>query len=109
MFGQNSGFVGSWTQTLSNQPFIVGEKLSIKPTSNLELGFSLTTPFGGPGVPATPHKLLQAMFSTANGLPGTSGDPGDRQRRLRFRIHHAAAQWARTFYADAFTDDEPNP
>ncbi len=30
VFGANNGFVGSWTETLSNQPFIVGGKASLK-------------------------------------------------------------------------------
>lgn len=108
VFGENTGFVGSWTRTLSNQPFIMGEKLSIKPTANLELGFSATALFGGPGVPATAHKLLQAMFSTGNGLPGTSDDAGDRRGGFDFAYTIPKLNGL-TFYGDAFTDDEPNP
>lgn len=109
VFGVNTGFVGSWTESLSDQPFIVGEKVSIKPTPNLELGISATALFGGPGVPATSHKLLQAMFSAGNGAPGTSGDAGDRRGGfdLAYRVP-GFRDWL-TFYADAFTDDEPNP
>ena len=108
VYGVNTGLVGSWTQTLSDQPFIVGEKVSLKPSSNLELGISLTSVFGGPGVPATLHKLLQAGFSTGNGNPGTSSDPGDRRGGFDF-AYHFPRLGGLTFYADAFTDDEPNP
>ncbi|MGA7218565.1 MAG: capsule assembly Wzi family protein [Candidatus Sulfotelmatobacter sp.] len=104
-----NNFVGSWTQTLSDQPFIVGEKISLRPTSNLELGFSLTALFGGPGVPATLHKLLQAGFSTGNGAPGSSSDPGDRRGGFDFAYRVPGLRDWLTFYADAFTDDEPNP
>jgi hypothetical protein len=108
VFGQNTGFVGSWAQTLSDQPFIMGGKIGIKPTANLELGFSLTSLFAGPGVPATSHKLLQAMFSAGNNPPGTSGDPGDR--RGGFDIAYSIPRLnGLTFYADAFTDDQANP
>ena len=108
VFGQNTGFIGSWNQTLSNQPFIMGEKISLKPTANLELGFSSTALFAGPGVPATLQKLRQAMFSTGNGLPGTAGDPGDR--RGGFDMAYTMPRLSGlTFYVDAFTDDEPNP
>ena len=82
LFSSNSGFSGSWTQTLSDQPFIVGQKISFKPTPDLELGISATALFGGTGVPATLHKLLRAMFSSGNGLPGTPGDAGDRRGEL---------------------------
>jgi hypothetical protein len=108
VFGQNTGFVGSWTQSLSDQPFIVGEKVSFKPSPNFEVGFSVTALFGGPGVPATLHKLLQAGFSNGNGAPGTSGDPGDRRGGFDF-AYRVPQLNGLTFYADAFTDDEVNP
>jgi hypothetical protein len=109
VYGSNTGFTGSWTHSLSDQPFIVGEKVSFKPTPNLELGISATALFAGPGVPATSHKLLQAMFSTGNGLPGSSGDPGDRRGGFDFAYRIPGMRDWLTFYADAFTDDEPNP
>lgn len=104
-----TGFTGSWTQSLSDQPFIVGEKVSLKPTANLELGVSITALFGGPGVPATLHKLLQAGFSNSNGPPGSSGDPGDRRGGFDFNYRIPGVRDWLSFYADAFTDDEPNP
>ena len=104
-----TGVIGSWTQTLSDQPFILGEKVSLKPTSNLELGISVTALFGGPGVPATLHKLLQAGFSQGNGAPGTPSDPGDRRGGFDFNYRVPGARDWLSFYADAFTDDEPNP
>ena len=104
-----NGFAGSWTETLSDQPFIVGEKVSLKPTENLEFGISETSLFGGPGVTANPHSLLRAMFSVGNGNPGTPQDPGDRRGGFDFAYRVPGARDWMTFYADAFTDDEPNP
>ncbi len=109
VYGVNTNWVGSWTESLSDQPFIVGEKLSFKPTSNLELGFTITALFGGPGVPATLHKLLQAGFSSGNGMPGTTGDPGDRRGGFDLAYRIPGVRNSLTFYADAFTDDEVNP
>jgi membrane-associated phospholipid phosphatase len=109
VFGANSGFIGSWTQSLSDEPFIVGEKVSFKPSADLELGISATALFGGPGVPATTHTLLKAMFSTGNGLPGTPGDAGDRRGGFDFSYRIPGLRDWLTLYADAFTDDEPNP
>jgi membrane-associated phospholipid phosphatase len=109
VFGANSGFVGSWIQSLNDEPFIVGQKLSFKPSTNLELGISATALFGGPGVPATTHQLLKAMFSTGNGLPGTAGDAGDRRGGFDFSYRIPGFRDWLTLYADAFTDDEPNP
>jgi len=82
--------------------------VSLKPSANLELGLSLTALFAGPGVPATAHNLLRAMFSTGNGLPGSSGDPGDRRGGFDFSYKIPKLNGL-TFYADAFTDDEQNP
>ncbi|MGA6983361.1 MAG: capsule assembly Wzi family protein [Candidatus Sulfotelmatobacter sp.] len=104
-----TGYSGSWTQTLSDQPFIVGEKVSLKPTSDLELGISVTALFGGPGVPANLHKLLQAGFSSGNGEPGSPSDPGDRRGGFDFNYRVPGMRDWLSFYADAFTDDEPNP
>ena len=103
------GLTGSWTQTLSDQPFIVGEKVSFKPSQNLEVGISVTSLFGGPGVPATLHKLLQSGFSNGNGNPGTPSDPGDRRGGLDLSYRIPGVRNGLTFYLDGFTDDEPNP
>jgi hypothetical protein len=109
LFGVNSGFVGSWTQSLQNQPFITGEKLSLKPSDNLELGFSVTSLSGGFGVPFTLHKIVQASFFGGNGAPGTPDDPGDRRGGFDFAYRVPKLRDWLTFYGDAFTDDQANP
>ena len=108
VFGADSGFVGSWSETLSNQPFIVGQKISFKPIANLEFGLSLTSLFGGPGVPATAGKLVKSLYSTSNGPPGTPEDPGDRRGGFDFAYRFPQLNGL-TFYVDAFTDDQANP
>ena len=62
----NSGVIGSWTRPLVDQPFITGQKLSFKPSPNLELGIGASILVGGTGVPFTSHTFLQAAFSTAS-------------------------------------------
>ncbi len=104
-----TGFTGSWSQPLSDQPFIEGEKLSLKPSPNLEFGFAATRLFAGAGVPFTTHKLLQAIFSNGNGLPGTSSDPGDARGAFDFTYRVPGLRNWLTFYGDGFTDDEPSP
>ena len=105
----STGTVGSFTTFVSPQPFISGQALSFRPTSNLEFGFTRTTIFAGQGVAFTPHKLIQSIFSLGNGLPGEPDDPGDRRSGfdLTYRL-----PWVRnwlTFYADGFTDDQITP
>lgn len=102
-------FTGSWTQTLSDQPFIEGEKLSMKPSPNLEFGFAATRLFAGSGVAFTAHKFVQAVFSTGNGAPGTPPDPGDARGAFDFTYRIPGLRNWLTFYGDGFTDDEPSP
>ncbi len=105
----SNGFTGSWTKTLRDQPFIVGQKISFKPSPNLELGVSYTVLFAGSGVPFTTHTLLKAMFSSGNGNPGTASDPGDRRGGFDFAYRIPKMRDWLTFYADTFTDDQANP
>lgn len=109
LFSSLTGFDGSWSQTLTDQPFIEGEKLSIKPTRNLEVGFAATRLFAGAGVAFTTHKLLQAIFSSGNGVPGSASDPGDARGEFDFTYRVPGLRNWLTFYGDGFTDDEPSP
>jgi capsule assembly protein Wzi len=109
LFSSDTGYTGSWTQSLANQPFIIGQKVSLKPTDNLELGIGATSLAGGTGVPFNLHKLGQAMFASGNGNPGTSGDPGDRRGAFDFAYKVPKLRDWLTFYGDAFTEDEVNP
>jgi membrane-associated phospholipid phosphatase len=104
-----TGFTGSWTQPLSDQPFIDGEKISLKPTPNFEIGMGITTIFAGAGVPMTLHKFGQSILPTGNGLPGTPSDPGDRRGGFDFTYRFPRLRNWLTLYGDAFTDDEISP
>ena len=69
-------------------PWVHLEKISFRPTKNLEFGFERTALFGGEGhSPVTLHTFLKSFFSvTAPGGPGSTGpdekfgrnDPGAR-------------------------------
>jgi membrane-associated phospholipid phosphatase len=107
--GTGKNIVGSFAMPLSNQPLLTGQALSFKPTPNIEFGFTRTTIFAGQTNPFTPNSLIKAVFSLANGNPGTSANPGDRRSGfdLTYRL-----PWMRnwvTFYADGFTDDQITP
>ena len=71
-------WVGTLGQSLSNQPFIHGEKISFRPTSNFEFSVSRTGIFGGPGFPVTFGRFKNVMFSSASGY-NSADDPGDRR------------------------------
>jgi len=91
---------------LSDQPYIHGMKFNLKPTPNLELGFSRSVIFGGPGFPVTWTSFWRSVFSTANSV---ANDPGDRRQAfdVSYRIPKIR-DWL-TVYCDSFADDEPLP
>ena len=109
LFSANTGFTGTWTQPLADQPFLAGEKLSVKLSRNLEAGFGVTALFAGAGVPFTTNRFLKAIFSFGNGSPGTASDPGDRRGEFDFRYRVPGLRNWLTWYGDGFTDDEPSP
>lgn len=100
---------GTFSQALNPQPFLVGEKVSFKPTRNLEVGFGLTTITGGPGDPFTIKKFLEATFPEGGGAAGTAGyfGNGHSEMDLTYRVP-GVRNWL-TLYADGYTQDEPSP
>src|ERR1700730_4203195 len=55
-----TNLVGQFGLPLGRQPFIHGEKLSFKPTSNFEFSVSETTVFAGGPIPLNWHNLLRS-------------------------------------------------
>jgi membrane-associated phospholipid phosphatase len=45
------------------QPFIHGNKMSFKPSPNLEFGMGITAIFGGPGLPFTGSEFFRSYYS----------------------------------------------
>ncbi|HEV2490502.1 MAG TPA: capsule assembly Wzi family protein [Candidatus Acidoferrales bacterium] len=109
VFKQGAGFTGTFAQTLNPQPFLVGEKVSFKPTRNLEVGLGLTTVTAGAGVPFTLETFLKATFPIHNGDPGTPSDWGDGRSEFDMTYRVPGLRDFLTLYADGFTDDEPSP
>jgi hypothetical protein len=100
--------VGNYQQPLSDQPYISGQKLSLKPTPNLEIGISRTGLFGGPGIPVTPSYLKIVFFSTSTSN-AAGQDPGDRRSFFDFTYRIPGLRKWLTLYADSFAEDEINP
>ena len=110
VFSGLTGFTGSWTQPLDDQPFIDGGKMSLKPTPNFEMGMGITTVFAGAGVPMTLHKFGQSILPVGSvTTPGTPADPGDRRGGFDFAYRIPKLRKWLTLYGDAFTDDEISP
>ena len=95
-------------------PFISGQKLSFKPTENLELGFSKMTVFAGGGQPLTWNNFYKATTSFGSGsttvnanLPGV--DAGDRRGGFDFKYRVPGLRNWLTIYSDSLVDDDPSP
>ncbi len=104
----SNGPIGSYSQPLSDQPYILGQKLSLKLTPNLEIGVSRTGLFGGPGFPVTPARLKNVLFSTSTSNSLT-GDPGDRRTGFDFSYRIPGLRNWLMLYADSMAEDEFNP
>jgi hypothetical protein len=107
-------FVGSLKgHTDPNSPWVHVEKVSFKPTRNLEFGFSRMVIWGGKGhEPITLHTFLKSFFSFQNVSQSekfSRNDPGARfgnfdfDYRLPFMRH-----WV-TLYADSLVHDDVSP
>jgi Capsule assembly protein Wzi/PAP2 superfamily len=105
-----SGLVGQYGRSLNPQPIVHGERLSFKPTSNLEIGLSRTTDYGGPGYPLTLHTFLRSLFSTSNTLAGNPNKPGARRSGVDFSYRIPGLRDGMTFYAEGLAEhDEITP
>ena len=104
----NNSTIGHSGVSLGDQPYIHGMKWSLKPTPNLELGFSRTVVFGGPGFPVTLNSFWRSIFSTQSGNFNPN-DPGDRRSGFDFTYRVPGLRDWLTLYCDSFADDEPFP
>ncbi len=100
-----SGVTGSWLQPLSPQPFTEGEKISFKPSRDLEVGLSYMTIFAGTGVPATLGTFVNGLLDTGGELPGGSSK-SSRFTGLDFSYRIPKLRKWLTFYGDGFTHDQ---
>ncbi|MBS1849831.1 MAG: phosphatase PAP2 family protein [Acidobacteria bacterium] len=92
---------------IPNQPFLHGEKISFKPTPNLEFGMGITAIFGGPGFAVTWHNFLRSLYG--NGVPGSAGDVADHRSTFEFSYRVPRLRDFLTVYADSLVEDEISP
>jgi membrane-associated phospholipid phosphatase len=105
-----TGLVGQYGQSVNPQPFVHGERISFKPTSNLEIGLSRTTDYGGPGYPLTLHSFLRSVFSTGNTFGGNPNKPGSRRSGMDFTYRIPGLRDGMSFYAEGLSEhDEITP
>jgi membrane-associated phospholipid phosphatase len=112
VFRTDTGIVGQFGRPIGRQPFLQGQKISLKPSPNLEFSVSVTTVFAGGPTPLTLHNLFRS-YSLSNGNvtqpQGNLSDPGDRRSGVDFSYKVPGMRDWLTFYGEAFTEDEFSP
>jgi hypothetical protein len=100
------------------RPWFNGQKISLNLGDNLEMSFTRWSVFWGVGHPITLHSFKANLFSFnstgsyvgAGAAPfGDRNDPGDRKSNFDFRYKPPFLGKIVTLYADAYSDDDPNP
>ncbi len=94
-------------------PFIYGQKLSIHPTVNLEMGFSRDATFAGKGLePLTFHTFFKSFTSLTSGTNknfNPHDTPGARHANFDFRYKVPFLRNWLTLYTDSFVHDDVSP
>ena len=96
-----------------NDPWVHVEKISFKPTPDLEIGFERSVVWGGKGhTPITIHTFLKSFFSFQNVSAAeklSRSDPGARFGAfdLTYRLPYLR-HWM-TFYVDSDSHDDVSP
>jgi hypothetical protein len=92
------------------RPLIHGFKISFKPTSNLELGFTATSQFGGIGRPMTPKAIINSFIAfNSSATYGPSDNPGKRTGGFDFTYRVPFVRNWLSLYLDSLSADDPSP
>lgn len=94
-------------------PYIHGEKISFKPTENLEFGFSRTAVFAGQGLtPLTFHTFWTSLTSTTSSTMlggGIISSAGVRHGQFDFSYRIPGLRKWLTIYSDSLVHDDVSP
>lgn len=97
----------------AGNPWVHVEKLSFRPTENLEFGFERTAMFGGEGhAPVTLHSFLKSFFSFSAGTVEEKrgrNDPGARFGAFDFSYRLPFVRNWLTLYSDSEVHDDVSP
>ncbi len=107
-------FVGSLKgHTYPNDPWIHLEKISLKPTENLEFGFDRATIWGGKDhAPITIGSFFHSLFSVQNvslDEKNSRDDPGARFGDFDFSYRLPYLRKWLTLYSDSLVHDDVSP
>lgn len=104
---------GQANVTNPGNPWVHLEKISFRPTENLEFGFERTVIWGGKGHgPITLHTFLKSFFSFSSPTNGDKlgpNDPGARFGAFDFSYRLPGLRQWLTLYADGEVHDDVSP
>jgi len=109
VFQTDTGLFGQLGRPLDRQPFLQGQKISLKPSPNLEFSVSVSVVFAGGPTPLTWHTLLRSYSLGNTPIQGAPSKPGDRRSGVDFSYRIPGMRDRLTFYGEAFTEDEFSP
>ena len=99
--------------TYPNDPWVHLEKISFRPTANLEFGFERTVIWGGKGhEPINLHTFLKSFFSLTAATPAVKNspqDPGARFGAFDFSYRLPFVRNWLTLYSDSEVHDDVSP
>jgi len=102
-FDQFIGRLGG--HTFIPRPFIYGNKISMKPLPNLELGFGRTVTIGGVG--GDPLTLGNYLYSFLGQVRKTLGSvPGDSRTEMDWTFYVPKVRNYVVFYGEVYADDD---
>lgn len=106
-----AGIIGNYQTPLQNQPYIHGERISWKPTSNFEFGVTRTVLLGGGDIPMTFGYLGRSLIDKGehSAVNGTPNDPGKQASELDWSYRLPLLRRWVSFYGDAFAWDQLSP
>jgi membrane-associated phospholipid phosphatase len=92
------------------RPLIHGEKVSFKPTKNLEFGFTRMAQMGGVGRPLTPAAVFNSYFGIRNSdTYAANANPGKRTGGFDFSYRLPLLRDWVSIYTDALSSDDISP
>lgn len=91
---------------INPQPFLHSNKVSFRPTPNLEFGMGLDVLFGGPGLPFTWGNFLRSFYSHKASI---AQNPGKRFSSFDFTYRVPRLRNWLSVYLDSLVVDEVSP
>jgi len=105
--GTSRQTIGQFGRSLDPQPFINGQKVTLKFTRNFELGLSKTAVFSGQGIPFTVRNFLRSVYDWTKVDQASPFGDGRTAVDFSYRIPKLR-DWL-TFYGEGFSEDEISP